>query len=101
MTSKKYLKIHFLVEGRVQNVGFRRFAKNTAKQLSLSGWVKNLSTGQVEINAVGREEKINLFVKKIKNGNFLSVVKKISIISKNYLCKNSIGFNFRILKTNR
>lgn len=48
VTAKKYL-----VRGRVQGVGFRYFVNQQAGSLGLSGYVKNLDDGQVEVYATG------------------------------------------------
>lgn len=45
--------IHLEVSGRVQGVGFRWFVVEKARELRLSGWVKNRSDGSVEIAAAG------------------------------------------------
>jgi acylphosphatase len=44
-------KVH--VEGRVQGVGYRMFARDLAAQYHVSGWVKNLETGSVEAEIEG------------------------------------------------
>ncbi len=46
---------HFTVSGRVQGVGFRNWTQKTAQKMNISGWVRNLSDGRVEIKAQGSE----------------------------------------------
>ena len=48
----------FFVRGRVQGVGFRYFAQRAAIQLGLTGYVRNLDDGSVEVYAVGSAEKL-------------------------------------------
>jgi acylphosphatase len=45
--------LHFLVQGRVQGVGFRWFVHREASELRLSGWVRNTEEGDVEVVASG------------------------------------------------
>jgi acylphosphatase len=45
--------IHLEVSGRVQGVGFRWFVVDLARELGLSGWVRNRPDGKVEIAAGG------------------------------------------------
>ncbi|WP_409250952.1 acylphosphatase [Bacillus sp. SCS-153A] len=61
-------KVHLLVEGHVQGVGFRYYTKNKADELDISGWAKNLDNGSVEITAQGDGNKIERFVTFVKNG---------------------------------
>jgi acylphosphatase len=42
-------RLHLLVQGRVQGVGFRWFTARAAEQLGLRGWVRNRSDGAVEL----------------------------------------------------
>jgi len=49
----------FWVRGRVQGVGFRFFVQRAATALGLTGYVKNLDDGRVEVYAVGSPEKLS------------------------------------------
>jgi acylphosphatase len=47
--------LHFLIQGRVQGVGFRWFVHREASELDLCGWVRNTEDGEVEVVASGSE----------------------------------------------
>jgi acylphosphatase len=53
------MKLHALVKGRVQGVGFRYFVLHRAQELGLDGWVKNLPDGRVKIEASGSPEALD------------------------------------------
>jgi acylphosphatase len=50
---------HFLVQGRVQGVGFRWFVHREAAEIGLRGWVRNVPEGHVELVAAGTAGQIN------------------------------------------
>ena len=50
---------HILFYGRVQGVGFRYYAVHKASQLGLTGWVRNLYDGSVEMEVEGQEPLID------------------------------------------
>ena len=50
--------LHFLVQGRVQGVGFRWFVHREASDLDLRGWVRNTEEGEVEVVASGTAEDL-------------------------------------------
>ena len=58
-------QIHVRYSGRVQGVGFRFTAERIAAGLGLSGWVKNLPDGCVELIAEGREKELKHLLKEI------------------------------------
>ncbi len=47
------VRVHLLVSGRVQGVAFRAYTVDEARALGLSGWVRNLPDGRVEVLAEG------------------------------------------------
>jgi len=49
---------HFIVKGRVQGVWYRQSTVQQAKLLNLTGWVKNLENGDVELFACGQADKL-------------------------------------------
>ena len=51
--SEKNLARMYRVRGRVQGVGFRYFAERAARELGVTGWVRNDDDGTVRVYAVG------------------------------------------------
>jgi acylphosphatase len=49
------LVLHFLIQGRVQGVGFRWYVHREASELDVCGWVRNTEDGEVEVVASGAE----------------------------------------------
>jgi acylphosphatase len=49
----------WLVRGRVQGVGYRYFAQRAAADLGLTGHVRNLDDGRVEVYAVGQPAQLD------------------------------------------
>jgi len=59
MSRKPQTARRWWVRGRVQGVGYRYFAQRTAAGLGLTGYVRNLDDGRVEVYAAGPEEKLS------------------------------------------
>lgn len=62
-------RYYIIVEGRVQGVGFRFFCKMNAISLELTGWVRNMDNGMVEMELQGEEYSLEKFIHIIKKGN--------------------------------
>ena len=52
------LSRRFVISGRVQGVGFRYFVLRRAETLGVTGWVRNLPAGEVEVLASGSPEQL-------------------------------------------
>lgn len=61
---KKGLHIYF--SGTVQGVGFRYAAKRIADGLAVTGWVRNLPDGRVEMLAEGEESELQKFLETVR-----------------------------------
>ena len=61
-------RVHAFVSGTVQGVNFRLFVRHLASFHRLTGWVKNLGDGRVEVVAEGPEEKLREFLKALERG---------------------------------
>ena len=58
----------FLISGRVQGVGFRWWTRRTATRLGLSGTVRNLPDGRVEVRARGSVAALDELELKLRIG---------------------------------
>ena len=47
------VRLHLVISGVVQGVGFRQFTAKKANELNIVGWVRNLADGRVELLAEG------------------------------------------------
>lgn len=75
--------IAFKVFGKVQQVFFRQYTLNKAKELGLTGWVKNLPDKTVTGMATGSDEALKMFEQWLWKGSPLSRVEKVEIIETN------------------
>jgi acylphosphatase len=58
-------QVHVYYTGKVQGVGFRFTTQDLAKGLGVSGWVRNLGDGRVEVTAEAEEEVLTDFLARI------------------------------------
>ncbi len=65
------------VYGLVQGVGFRAFTIREARRLGLTGWVKNLPDGTVEVLAQGPQSALENLVYALKRGPTTAKVQKV------------------------
>ena len=81
------IRRHIFFSGRVQGVGFRYTAIHLARPLDLTGWVKNLWDGRVEMEVQGRPEAIERLLSGLRNQRFIVIedveIQKIPVIEEN------------------
>ena len=83
-----------VVSGNVQGIGYRFFSENEAQKLNLTGWVRNLSNGDVEILAEGEENILNEFISILKTKHSYATISNMKI-QKKEIVKNEF-LNFKI-----
>ena len=73
-------RIHLLVSGKVQGVGFRYSTQKQAVKLALSGWVKNLPDFKVEVWAEGPIQQIEALYQWCLKGPTSARVEKVTLL---------------------
>ena len=72
------------INGVVQGVGFRYFTVRKARELGVSGWVRNTPDGKVEIVAEGEKWQLEDFVESVKTGPSSSSVSGVDVEAEKY-----------------
>ena len=67
----------YYVSGIVQGVGYRLFAQGVAENLRLSGYVRNLFDGRVEVFAMGTASQLAKLRRELQRGPRLSSVSEV------------------------
>ncbi len=70
-------RLHAIVRGDVQGVGFRYFVQRKAKQLGVTGWVRNNDDGTVEVVAEGGREELEQLKRALEDGPSLARVHRV------------------------
>lgn len=74
-----YSRVHMLVTGMVQGVGFRYFTVMAARRYGLTGWVRNRMDGSVELEAQGEGIGLERFERAVEAGPRWSRVEHVDI----------------------
>ena len=64
----KTVRAHVWVQGRVQAVGFRAYVEYSARQIGVTGWVRNVGYDTVEAVVEGERAKVERFIEIMKEG---------------------------------
>ena len=79
MTNSNTKRAHLLIGGRVQGVGFRYSTTIEADSLGLSGWVRNLPDGRVEVVAEGPRAVVERLIEWCRQGPRYAWVDKVDV----------------------
>lgn len=78
------IRRYYIFHGRVQGVGFRITCYQIAMRLGLTGWVRNLSDGTVEVCAQGEELFVQRLLLELNNARFIKIerfdMKKLCVL---------------------
>jgi acylphosphatase len=77
-------RVRVLISGRVQGVAYRYFAEKCAVTHGVTGWVKNLFDGRVEVLAEGGREDLDLFLARLKEGPRMARVEGFDVSWERY-----------------
>jgi len=73
------VRVHVFAGGRVQGVAYRFYAEKYAVRLGLTGWVRNLSDGRVEVVAEGPAPAVDAFLERLEEGPSLARVDRFDV----------------------
>jgi acylphosphatase len=70
------ISLQVFYEGNVQGVGFRWGVRHAANGFEVTGWVRNLQDGRVELQVTGEEDEVRAFLSCIAQGELHSLIHK-------------------------
>lgn len=73
-------RVHIIISGEVQGIGFRAWVRRQAEAWGLTGWVRNRDDGTVEVVTEGPREKLEQLVKRCHHGPDVAWVEKVEIV---------------------
>ncbi|MCA9396476.1 MAG: acylphosphatase [Candidatus Omnitrophica bacterium] len=73
------IQANIIFKGRVQGVGFRFAVEEIALNHSLTGWVKNLSNGDVQALAQGSRPSIDAMLEAVRQSRLGANISKVKI----------------------
>ncbi len=76
---RELIRVRVSIDGRVQGVAYRFFAEKYANRLGLTGWVRNLEDGRVEVLAEGPAAEIETFLDRLREGPSLARVDRFDV----------------------
>src|SRR5215467_13225951 len=72
------ISLQVFYEGHVQGVGFRFTVRHIAKGFDVTGWVRNLRDGRVELQVTGDEEEVRAFLDQVAQSELHSLIREMT-----------------------
>jgi len=76
---KEIVRVRVLAGGRVQGVAYRFYAEKYAGLLGITGWVRNLPDGRVEVLAEGSAGSVETFLDRLREGPSLARIETFDV----------------------
>jgi acylphosphatase len=70
---------HVRVIGRVQGVFYRAWAQGHARELGISGWIRNCPDGSVEAHLGGEENSVDRMIARMRQGPSNAQVEEVVV----------------------
>lgn len=68
MPAEQSVRLHAVIDGHVQGVGFRAFVVEIAESMEVTGWVRNTFEGNVEVLVEGYRENLDIILEYLRRG---------------------------------
>ena len=69
-------RLHIYYSGRVQGIGFRYSVKMLVRGYEVTGWIKNLPDGRVEMAAEGERPELEAFAEAIRESELAAFIRQ-------------------------
>lgn len=79
LPGEEQTRLHAIVSGRVQGVGFRYFVVEQAERIGVTGWVRNQWDDTVEVTAEGTRKALDRLVLQLQRGPASSHVSRVEV----------------------
>jgi len=76
---KDLIRVRVFAGGRVQGVAYRFYAEKCAARLGVTGWVRNLADGRVEVLAEGSAKQVESFLDRLREGPRLARIDEFDV----------------------
>jgi len=78
-------RVHLFISGMVQGVFFRDSARQVAQSMGITGYVRNLQDGRVELVAEGEKDSVDTLVQWCHKGPPAAKVVSVDIENEHYI----------------